>query len=575
MTLPVAQAEPGVGRGASAKQVVASLVQAARVYSIYGSRHPVRAQALERLHENLKSALAAEGRIVLSVQRGKILCGDEAVYAEEPDEGYLILALYRDGVRGLTFLNGLELWETRTFLEILHKYGSLPEEPDGDLVTDLWEARLPHVEYEAVDSNFEVDADAAGWSIDQADPGPAGELHWEEAEEEGDEEDVDAVAPFPGALAIRLDPEALELTLEESALLDEMVVGEEKQDPSEAVFEVLKEILQNEEDWGFVGLIVEFFRQEVEEAFRKGHFDLVAKILSGFQQVRTALEGRDSRVVEAVDAVLDRISSPDCLWPLQEKGYLADPDCLGGIRRVLALLNPRALTTLCRMAEKAANLQSRKILVDAIRALAARDASPLAEVLLEASEDMCWMLAGVLGSLKGQRPFELLLGLVRRHPSQRVRQRALKAAMEGGFWDPKAFFPLVDDADPAVRKAVLAHLGSRRCETAENLLLQYLQKTSAGKREPARLLDCFRALACCGSGRAATFLQKILLGGSPISRFFGSQERFAAAVGLTLLGSEEAHQALSRAAGSAFPGVRRAARKAKDFEQHRLREEAP
>ncbi len=575
MTLPVAQAEPGAARGASAKQVVASLVQAAKVYSIYAGTHPVRAQALERLHGNLASALAAEGRIALTVQRGKILSGTEVVHSEDPDEGYVILALYRDGIRGLTFLNGLELWETRAFLEILHKYGNLPEEPDGDLVTDLWEARLPHIEYEAVDSDLEVDADAAGWSIDQADPGPAGGPDWEEAEDDREQDAFDAAAPPSGELAIRLDPEALELTPEEAALLDEMVAHEESRDPSEAVLGVLKEMLQSEDDRGFIGLMVEFFRQEVEEAFRKGHFDLAAKILSGLRQVREALEGSGSWVAEAVDDVLDRVSGPDCLWPLQEKGYLADPERPGAVRRVLALLSPSALPTLSRMAEKAANLQSRKTLVDAIRALAARDPGPLEEVLQDASEDLCWILAGVLGSLKGQRAFELLLGIVRRHPSQRVRQRALKAAMEGGVWDPKAFFPLVEDADPEVGKAVLEYLGSRRCETAENLFLQYLQNPPAGRGEPAHLLDCIRALGRCGSGRSVPFLQKRLLGGSPVSRLFGSRERVAAAEALSLLKLEEARQALERAAGSVFPGVRRAARKARDLEQGRPREEDP
>lgn len=565
MTLPVAQAEPGAGGGGAAKRVVASLVQAAKVYSIYSGNHPVRAQALERLHANLTASLAAEGRIALSVQRGKILCGTEVVHSEEPDEGYLILALYRDGIRGLTFLNGLELWETRAFLEILHKYGNLPEEPDGDLVTDLWEARLPHIEYEAVDSDLEVDADAAGWSIDQADPGPAGELRWEESEEDRGGEDSDGAAARPGEVAISLDPEALELTLEEAALLDETVVREEERDPSEAVLEVLKEMLQSQEDRGFVGLIVEFFRQEVEDAFRQGHFDLAVKILAGLRQVRSAFERDGSWIVKAIDEILDGVSGPDCLLPLQEKGYLADPQCADGGRRALALLNPCALVTLSRMAEKAANLQSRKLLVDAIRTLAARDPGPLEEVLQEASEDLCWILAGLLGSLKGQKPFELLLGLVRRHPSQRVRQRALKAAMDGGVWYPKAFFPLVEDDDPAVREAALEYLGSRRCETAENLFLQYLEKPSPGRQETAHRLDCFRALGRCGSVRAGRFLQKLLLGGNPISRLFGSRERVGAAVGLYLLGLEESRQVLDRAAGSVFPGIRRAVRKAKDL----------
>jgi len=565
MTLPVAQAEPGAGGEGAAKRVVASLVQAAKVYSIYASTHPVREQALERLHANLTAWLAAEGRIALSVQRGKILSGTEVVHSEEPDEGYLILALYRDGIRGLTFLNGLELWETRTFLEILHKYGNLPEEPDGDLVTDLWEARLPHIEYEAVDSDLEVDADAAGWSIDQANPGPAGQLRWEESEDDREEEDLDGSAVRPEEVAIRLDPEALELTFEEAALLDETVLREEERDPSQAVLEVLKEMLQSQEDQGFVGLIVEFFRQEVEDAFRQGHFDLAAKILAGLWQVRSAFERDGFWIVKAIDEILDGVSGPDCLLPLQEKGYLADPQCMDGVRRVLALLNPHALITLSRMAEKAANLQSRKLLVDAIRTLAARDPGPLEEVLQEASEDLCWILAGLLGSLKGQKPFELLLGLVRRHPSQRVRQRALKAAMEGGFWDPKAFFPLVEDPDPAVRKAALEYLGSRRCETAENLFLQYLEKPSSGTPEAVHRLDCFRALGRCGSVRSGRFLQKLLLGGNPISRLFGSQERVGAAVGLYFLGLEESRQALDRAASSVFPGIRRAVQKAKEF----------
>jgi HEAT repeat protein len=198
-------------------------------------------------------------------------------------------------------------------------------------------------------------------------------------------------------------------------------------------------------------------------------------------------------------------------------------------------------------------------LTEVIRIMAKRDLRPLEGLLHRSEESLVQILVDIIGSLEGEKPYQLLLKTIH-HPSERVRKNTLKHLIAR---DPQAFekvFPLIEDPSETVRRMMLERLGQSRSEVAESLLLHYLAHRRFKLTNREHLLACYRALGRCGSRRSIPFLRGLLLDGGWIPRFCTSLHRRGAAVALMALETDEAKETLERASKSLVPSVRLASR---------------
>lgn len=217
--------------------------------------------------------------------------------------------------------------------------------------------------------------------------------------------------------------------------------------------------------------------------------------------------------------------------------------------------------TLGPMLPQIPSVALRQQLIEVIRIIAKRDLRPLEELLDRPEEALVQILIDIIGSLKGEKPFQLLLKTIH-HPSERVRKKALGYLVDGAPQSLKRVFPLIEDPSQTVRRMMLERLGQSRSETAEGLLLDYLAHRRFKLRDREHLLACYRALGRCGSRRSIPFLQGLLFDRDWIPRFGRSLHRRGAVVALMALETEDAKQILKRASKTLTPSVRLAYRKA-------------
>ena len=169
-------------------------------------------------------------------------------------------------------------------------------------------------------------------------------------------------------------------------------------------------------------------------------------------------------------------------------------------------------------------------------------------------------LVPVLGQLPGERPFQLLLKLLK-HQSVGVRKQAIKQFKDLNDEVIKWLFTLVEDPDESIRNMVLRALGKDRNRVAEDLLLMYLERRQYTIENHQHLLACYRALGRCGSYRCLPFLQKVLFARGWCPDFGKSIHRIGATVALLALRTKEAKEILEKASRSFLPAVRQAYRK--------------
>jgi HEAT repeat protein len=120
----------------------------------YQSNNPVLQKSFEGLFDLLTSFLAKAGSLTLLVRENEIFYGTNTVYATEDRMESLSFAMYRDGIRLISFRDGISRGELQEFMNALHE--AREADPyQADLVTILWEKDLANISYRAVDAYLE------------------------------------------------------------------------------------------------------------------------------------------------------------------------------------------------------------------------------------------------------------------------------------------------------------------------------------------------------------------------------------------------------------------------------------
>ena len=529
------------------EKVLTSLQLARKNYSLYPENHVNCERALEQFWLQLDKYLRVYGNLRFDLAKDKLLFQGEVILSEPPEEGTLPFTLFRDGIQWLELQQGIDSDEVEQFLRLLNRYRILTDEPEGDLVTALWEARFPHIQYYVAEMFWGTEPEFDLTSS------PGGGEDAEVLEEE--EKEASRSECFPP-----IDPAALRITPEEEAELREMVRLEEKRDPvSEYLDILLDSLLELREKESFVP-ILESLEEVFHDSLARKNFETAQKILKSLHYVRKGCASETTWALPLIDNFFLTASSAKSLRPLQTAWLDMDAEEIGQIKQILVLLQPEAIQTLGVMLLETSSLLLQRMLLEVIVVLAHRDLSPLEAMLGRPEEELVQKLVYVLGRINGERSTQLL-GKMVRHPSSRVRYEAVKPLLKRGNIDIKGLFHLIEDENDAVRRLILHHMAQDRNKVAENLLLEYLEQGKQKRSDDEHVIACFRTLGRCGSPDSIPFLKKMLLGRGWLPSFRKLSYRQGAAFALQSMGTMEAQEVLERASKSLFPGARAMARK--------------
>ena len=546
---------------AAAKQVVSGLLLAIKMSSLYPEDHPLFKTAVTSFRDHLETFLEEHDELEFQVEKNQLLFDGKVVHEGEAKEGDLAFALFRDGIQAFTFQSELDLEEIKVLVGILDKYKNLTEESDGDIVTALWEADLPHILYESAEHILEADLETEislskddGRTLGKLPPVKEGERFKPLSVPEGDAETADdTIIALPP-----IDMKSTLLAPEEIKSLIEMTRREEERDAIREILTIMSDLLIGRQDEQVCDVVFEFLEDELQATLARKDFDVSLRILKGLRRIHSLCEETQPLSRARINELFTTISGPDFLSSLSEVFPTMSATDTEKAREVLLLLPSEAIRPLAPMILEADSSSVRKMLSEVVVSLAARNGDLLTEVVKEADDDLLPLLVPVLGRVKDEKSATLLIKMAH-HKSDEIRVEAVRAIMARDLWVPDNLKSLTDDESELIRELSAEYFGSRRSESAESVLLAYLEKRRLRNKDSARLSPYIRALGRCGSMRCVPFLKKVLLKGGWISRFRESDLRDAAAYALFDLGLMEAKQVLEQASRSRFTRIRSAA----------------
>lgn len=434
---------------ADARKVFASVLVAARNISLYPPGHDMAAKSAGKVYQALSSYLENYGYLRIEVEKDRVLAQGEEILEGPFEEGSLPFILFRDGIRWLEFIEGLEPQEANEFFRVLHQFSVLADEPEGDFATGIWELRFQHIQYEVADLYSDakggVGAGEGGDKKSKISSFKPGASTVTMREENIDERHGTSEAPIDLAETI--------LTVQESKQLQDMISREELMDYSAGVDVLMDSMLLCRDKESFAA-IVDILLEEFKSALSRGEFDNAFKIAWGLRKVSTKYQSKMQWAVPVCSDFFTAASSPESLSPVVRHWSRLDDDQALSLVRLFGCLAPSALLTLALLPQGEHSPEKNRLLADAIISLAERDSRPLEALLADAGQELADSLFPVVMKLDAEISFRLLRRLVG-HSSASVRRRAVGEILRHPLASPDVILKLIDDPDVTIRHLVL------------------------------------------------------------------------------------------------------------------------
>jgi hypothetical protein len=146
--------EVGTANDADVARIVRQMATVLKNMRTYRANHPVLQKSLKAVHGSMTSFLERNQSLTLLVKERDLLYGSSVVYTSDDKMDSLAFSLFKDGVRLLSFREGLPPRELHRFMNALND--ARDADPyQADLVTILWEKDLAYISYRAVDAYLE------------------------------------------------------------------------------------------------------------------------------------------------------------------------------------------------------------------------------------------------------------------------------------------------------------------------------------------------------------------------------------------------------------------------------------
>jgi HEAT repeat protein len=456
-----------------AAEAIRALVRAERTIRTY----PIDNALSQKVLADLEPALGRVLPLQLEVKPDQLLLENAPLLDPQRDQGGLSAKLYRDGVRRIQLLAGLDRAELERFLVAV----STPIHPDDvteDYVTRLWDAELAHVRIAAVDPYVDLDVPD---EVLEGKVTPTGEVEEVGSLDEMDQPDV----PPPPEEAFRVVPQDRERVALE--------VGHAHGNPPWGNFiAALFEVLEGAESATRISEVVRVLEAAYQRLLAEGRLDVAVELVKRLRgRVPPAASGP---VAELFDRLLDveRLALLQHTLETKEKALDHAP-------ALLVCFGSRMAATVCRLLPMARDERLRRIYLDVLVHNGKASVDPVLKRFLSAPTEVRAQLAWVLGELRDERAVRALMEAVKTDDSALKREaiRALAVIQAGPALDTILELSLTDP-DPSVRMISLTGLGHVRRKVDAQRILARIQSSEFKPLSDAEKDLLYNALGAAG-----------------------------------------------------------------------------
>ncbi|MCJ7803741.1 MAG: HEAT repeat domain-containing protein, partial [Desulfobacterales bacterium] len=546
-----------------ARDLTSAFVKAIKAFRFYPPDNPTLKGFRDQLLKKFQFFLNKYQSFVIQVGEYDLSFKSRILYENKDVKSSLAFSLYKDGLREIRFMKGLEEWEVQGIIDIL-KHSENINQLEDDVVTLMWEKDFVHISYLATDEFLEETPVVIPDNVDQFRKNlvfkPLAHHVEVELAEEGSEEGVDldeilskvieGPLPFVSDRSVYLltsdEVEGLRKDVESEVdptfvfnitdILFENLALEKEREPYHDAVNILIKILDAFLTLGEFTKATDFLKR-VYIILKT--YDLQNWQIESIQKI--IMEAGEEVRIERIGKVLER-----------EEVRLED------VNAYLSLLQKNSIKPLIKLLGELKNSKARRVFCDAL----AEIGKNAIEMFTPFIDDRRWYLVRNIIYILGRIGKEQSLPYIQKafnHEENRVRREAIQAL--GLIGGPKAIGLLVKaltDNDVRIRCMAAINLGKGGKKVGLIPLLEVVQSKDFYKREPAEIKAFFNAIGMVGSNEAVPVLQQLLERKSWFGRGKTDEIHMGAANTLATIGTPDAKAILEEGKNSKDESIREA-----------------
>ena len=544
-----------------ARDLTSAFIKAIKAFRFYPPDNPTLKGFLDQVLNKFKFFLNKYQSFVMKVGEYNLSFKGKVLYENRDVKTSIAFLVYKDGLREIRFMKGLEEWEVQGIIDIFKQSEHINQLED-DIVTLLWERDFVHISFVATDEFLEETPVIVPDNIDQFRKNlvfkPLAHQVEVELAEEGSEEGVDL-----DDLLSKVIEEPLPLVSDRGVyfLTPDEVEGLRKDVEAEAdpifvfnIMDILFEILALEKEPEPYQDAVNTLIKVLDALLTLGDFtkaaDLLKRvyiILKTYDLKDWQIEGIQKIIMEAGEEVrIDRIGRV----LEREEGRLED------VNAYLSLLQKNSIKPLVKLLGELKNSKTRRVFCDALPEIGKN----AIEVFTPFIDDRRWYLVRNIIYILGRIGKEQSLPYVQKalnHEDLRVKREAIQAlGLIGGQKAIGLLVRALTDNDVRIRCLAAINLGKGGKKAGLIPLLEVVQSKEFYKREPAEINAFFSAIGMIGSHEVIPVLQQLLERKSWFGRGKTDEIRMGAANAMAMIGTPEAKAILEAGKNSKDESIR-------------------
>lgn len=509
-----------------AKDILQSLMKAKKTLRMYPQNNPIYAKTLDDSYAKFKSFFDYKDNFTLKIKQKSISYDSEQIYYNPEKEDNLALFFFKDGLRELSFKNGLLREELEEFLKII-ALDFDREVVDDDIVTLLWEKDFQNIQY-TVDEAFLVNVDEEDYETKA------------EAEVRKKVSDVDDLMKayadgfkeenVKGISIVPLTDKDLQMLVKE--------LEKDSSDKMEKLVTILFEIIYQSEGKSDYEDTFIFLKDAIKFSMKRGDIYIALNVM------RRAKEILDDHLLSEDAKKYMRML---LLYPGTEEIISLLAEILDSgieiedkvIEEFIEFLDKNAIIPFMKFFGELKTIHARKSVIEALVFLGRKDIQALARGL----DDHRWYVIRniiyILRKIGDKRAIEHLLRTVR-HRDIRVRKEVIRALGElGGREVIQTLRECLDDSDVRVRIASAKAFGNIGSEAAKKIILENISDKMFKERDFEEKMEFYEVLSMWKDAEVFDFLTRALKKKTFFGRARNYENRACAAFCLGLLGNKD------------------------------------
>jgi HEAT repeats len=544
---------------APVEELLRSLLKAVRAHQLYLPNNPIYKSSIDNVRAAFAPVWEQADELVLTFTETDVLWYGHSVLHEGTKSGdSLPWLFYKDGIREVTLVHGIEQEELISLLTIIQR-GRKATPDDDDLLAMLWEQDFVNLRYRYVDLGLEP---ASPLEDGGAPPQPMSPEEVREANAGTDDESTEESRVGVVNMA---DFDSTLYFLDESEIdyLQGEIGREYSTDLRQVVAATLFDIFEAQADPAIRAEVCDLIETLMLYMLAGGHLRTVAYLLRESQVA--AERGRDvtPEQQERLGQIPARLSQPEPLGQLlQALDESADLPPQEELTELFEQLRAAALGPIFSWLGRLQTPRLRPMLEQAAARLTATNTTEL--VRLIQAEDRAVSLEAVrrCGALKIQAGVAAI-GRVMAGADAELRLACVQALGEiGSAGALQALEPWVANGDRDTRVAAVRLLTTRSYRPVQGRVEAMVKSKEIRDADLTARVAFFEAYGVLSGDAAVPYLDGILNGKGFLGRREDAEMRACAAIALGRVNSDAAYESLRRASAEKDLVVRTAVNKA-------------